>query len=168
MKDKNMPSREALSSRQNEEDMVCDSTDIQQEETEAFVSRAISPAISHAAAKDREQPKTEINASKSCNQSGNESRSSKPNCYSCKWRGSVPGSAHSSCSHPITDFMDGAGKFLVLMYALKGLRSPIEKMLNLTYDQHGFDSGWFMWPINFDPVWLISCDGYEARGTSDE
>lgn len=164
MNSQDTPSREALSSRRNKEDMVCDSTDIQQEETEASVSRAVSPAISHATANDREQPKTEINASKSCNQSGSESRSSKPNCYSCKWRGSVPGSAHSSCNHPVTEIMGVAGKFLPFAFALKGLRSPIEKRLNITYNQHGFDSGWFMWPINFDPVWLISCDGYEERG----
>jgi hypothetical protein len=24
----------------------------------------------------------------------------KPNCYECKHRGEVPGSAHSSCNHP--------------------------------------------------------------------
>jgi hypothetical protein len=27
-------------------------------------------------------------------------------------------------------------------------------------DIHGIRSGWFMWPLNFDPVWLKSCNGF--------
>jgi hypothetical protein len=35
--------------------------------------------------------------------------------------------------------------------------------LNIQGDPHGIRSGWFMWPANFDPVWLINCDGFEKR-----
>jgi hypothetical protein len=27
-------------------------------------------------------------------------------------------------------------------------------------NQHGIDNGWFRWPLNFDPRWLISCSGF--------
>ncbi len=60
----------------------------------------------------------------------------KPNCYECKHRGTIPGNAHSTCNNSRAD--------------VKG-------------DQYGRDSGWFYWPGNFDPVWLISCDGFEEK-----
>jgi hypothetical protein len=59
----------------------------------------------------------------------------KTNCYKCKNRGSVPGSAHSSCRRP----------------------DP-----SMTGDKHGIRNGWFFYPINFDPVWRTKeCDKYE-------
>ncbi len=66
-------------------------------------------------------------------------------CYKCKHRGTVPGSAHSSC---------------------KNGKSARE--LNIRADNHGVRSGWFFWPLNFDPVWLENCDGFEEREGSDE
>lgn len=57
----------------------------------------------------------------------------KPNCYKCVHRGEIPGNAHSSCNN------HKAGA--------KG-------------NPHGIKSGWFYWPLNFDPVWLLSCEGF--------
>jgi len=59
----------------------------------------------------------------------------KPNCYKCEFRGSIPGDAHSQC-HNINAHVEG--------------------------DAYGRRSGWFFWPVNFDPVWLESCDGFKA------
>lgn len=30
-------------------------------------------------------------------------------------------------------------------------------------DYHGVAHGWFNWPWNFDPVWLVACEGFEAK-----
>lgn len=57
----------------------------------------------------------------------------KPDCYKCKYRCSIPGDCHSSCKNPYAK--------------VKG---------NL----HGIKNGWFFHPINFDPIWLVSCDGF--------
>lgn len=57
-------------------------------------------------------------------------------CYSCKYRGNVPGDTHSCCMNPIA-------------YAIG--------------DEHGIRHGWFFHPYNFDPVWLRYCDGYEEE-----
>ena len=32
--------------------------------------------------------------------------------------------------------------------------------------EHGRNKGWFLWPLNFDPVWLVSCDGFEFNSES--
>lgn len=55
-------------------------------------------------------------------------------CYKCKHRSEVPGSAHSSC---------------------KNLKAKV------VGNSHGIKNGWFFWPFNFDPVWLEECDGFE-------
>lgn len=59
-----------------------------------------------------------------------------PDCYACKYRRNVPGDAHSSCINIQAD-VDG--------------------------DLYGIQGGWFLWPINFDPNWLVNCNGFEQR-----
>jgi len=34
--------------------------------------------------------------------------------------------------------------------------------LNIRAAEQGIRRGWFIWPVNFDPVWLESCDGFTA------
>lgn len=58
---------------------------------------------------------------------------SKPNCYECVHRLGLPGNAHSRCNNHAA---------------------------NVKGNAHGIRSGWFMWPVNFDPTWLESCDGF--------
>ena len=72
---------------------------------------------------------------------------SKPDCYKCKHRRSVPGSRHSACAHPgnKTDMFE----------------------LNIKGHPHGIRNGWFMWPVNFDPTWLLNCDGFEAKESEE-
>lgn len=60
--------------------------------------------------------------------------SDKPNCYKCKHRGEIPGDCHSSCRN-------------------------VTAIVNA--NNHGVKNGWFYWPLNFDPVWLEACDGFE-------
>jgi hypothetical protein len=47
-------------------------------------------------------------------------------CYYCEFRKKLPGSAHSMCEFPDRE---------------------------MTGDEYGIESGWFMYPINYDPVW---------------
>ena len=59
-------------------------------------------------------------------------------CYSCKFRQSIPGDAHISCGNP----------------------DP-----KMTGNPHGIRSGWFWYPINFDPTWKTKdCANYEKKG----
>jgi hypothetical protein len=64
-------------------------------------------------------------------------------CYTCKYRGTIPGDCHSQCKLGISALFNGGNE-----------------MPNVEGDEHGIKSGWFMWPFNFDPVWLKSCDSY--------
>lgn len=57
----------------------------------------------------------------------------KPDCYKCVHRLSVPGDCHSRCNNHNAKVSGAA---------------------------HGIRNGWFFWPVNFDPTWLQSCDGF--------
>ncbi len=57
-------------------------------------------------------------------------------CYKCAHRREIPGNAHSRCNNH-TAKVEG--------------------------DEYGIKSGWFIWPLNFDPVWLKSCDGFSTK-----
>lgn len=57
----------------------------------------------------------------------------KPNCYKCVHCLPVPGDAHKRCNNPDA---------------------------KVTGDRYGIRMGWFLWPLNFDPTWLESCDGF--------
>jgi len=93
----------------------------------------------------------------------------KPNCYKCKYRGTVPGDAHSSCEHPtIKDLKDDPLIQLIGIMGSVGRVSstalqPIALRLGIKGNQHGIKSGWFNWPVNFDPIWLENCDGWEQK-----
>lgn len=164
--DENAPSPEVLSSGQIEEDVSCESIDTQNLETKGSedpgklaVNQAINLAVNLNS--DREQFKTEIQSSQSSDEScgkSNLTSAEKPNCYKCAYRGSVPGSAHSSCNHPL--IADDASRFLSPLMFMQGIRPKAAKRLNVTAHHHGIQSGWFMWPLDFDPGWLISCDGF--------
>lgn len=92
--------------------------------------------------------------------------STKPNCYECKYRYPVPGDAHSRCGHPVVNGKDG-NLFDVIMMAIKGeLQTVMDKLQIRCISDHAVRSGWFMWPLNFDPIWLESCNGFTKKEES--
>jgi hypothetical protein len=57
-------------------------------------------------------------------------------CHHCEHRREVAGNAHIQCVKPDA---------------------------NMTGDQHGIRSGWFMYPLLFDPSWKTKkCSNYET------
>jgi hypothetical protein len=38
--------------------------------------------------------------------------------------------------------------------------NPGKNPLGVVGHERGIRGGWFNWPINFDPVWLVRCDGF--------
>jgi hypothetical protein len=54
-------------------------------------------------------------------------------CYTCVHRKDIPGDSHSRCQN---------------------LKAKV------TGNIHGIKNNWFFWPFNFDPIWLMSCNGF--------
>ncbi len=94
----------------------------------------------------------------------------KPDCYKCKHRGSLPGSAHSRCKHPSVGAVDDPLAQMLAIFAGVGRAAPIQAdaSLNVKGHPHGIRNGWFNWPFNFDPTWLQSCDGFMPKEEKDE
>ena len=88
-------------------------------------------------------------------------KSEKPDCYTCKYRGSVPGDAHSRCDHPKVS--QGSNSFGALVDMLSGKNNSAAWELKIQGNPTGIKNGWFMWPANFDPIWLENCEGWEER-----
>jgi hypothetical protein len=83
-------------------------------------------------------------------------------CYDCEYRGDFPGSAHSSCHHPeLGEMSDNA--FGVLVDMARGKFKEAAQKLQIHADPTGIQKGWFLWPANFDPVWLLNCDGFKRK-----
>ena len=95
---------------------------------------------------------------------------SKPNCYNCKFRGTVPGSAHSRCNVLSSTCSDEPKLFeLEIMLSTHSVQltnkdtgEPLVK-----FDDHGIRNGWASWPIDFDPVWIERCV-FETKKETNE
>ncbi|MBC8458076.1 MAG: hypothetical protein H8D67_08795 [Deltaproteobacteria bacterium] len=83
------------------------------------------------------------------------------NCYQCKYRGTIPGDAHSRCNHPEVSQDDN--EFGALVEMLQGKNKGAMGKLGIKGHPQGIRAGWFSWPANFDPTWLLNCDGFEPK-----
>jgi len=90
----------------------------------------------------------------------------KPNCYECKWRRSIPGDAHSRCGHP--EVKTSTNTMGALVDMLQGKAVEATEKLGIRGDPIGIKHGWFMWPANFDPVWLITCKGFTPKEAKED
>lgn len=87
-------------------------------------------------------------------------------CYDCKYVGDVPGSCHKMCTHP--SIKENKGAELMSVFASVGRCDPVvdrgaATTLNISAVPQGVEGGWFNWPYNFDPLWLINCDGFKKK-----
>ncbi len=141
---------------QNEKDSQCEvnlSSIVEPSGSAPAVSPAVSLAISPASS--REQQTIETQGNQSSSQSGNKVQ--KPDCYTCAHRRSLAGDAHSSC------VALGPAAFSASVLFLSGKSELLTSQIHIRGNTHGVRSGWFIWPINFDPVWLEICNMYEVK-----
>jgi hypothetical protein len=80
-------------------------------------------------------------------------------CVNCKFMGDLPGDAHKCCTY------FGAGERIVM-----GLMKPKVRLtgpgidMEIAFAEGNWDfNQYFVWPINFDPQWLVYCLLYEGK-----
>lgn len=76
-------------------------------------------------------------------------------CYSCKYRLSVMGSAHSRCGAIKDKTKEISSLEIGLLLGAVSLKIEEEYVIEL--NPHGVKSGWASWPLDFDPVWVDKC-----------
>lgn len=91
----------------------------------------------------------------------NDTDKKKPDCYKCEYRGTIAGNTHSCCNHP--SVKQDSNMFGALVEMLQGKNTEAAKELNIQGHEQGIRCDWFMWPANFDPVWLTSCGGFQVK-----
>jgi len=85
-------------------------------------------------------------------------------CLTCKHRGTVPNSSHSSCKHPEVQHMDCNTYAMVIKKLAAGDEViQITGSMGVEFEKRGIDGNWALWPFNFDPIWLVKCLGYEKE-----
>lgn len=81
------------------------------------------------------------------------------NCYDCKYRREVVGSAHSACAYLEEKTSDkGNAKLFGILLAFGET-----KVRGIDLHPQGVAGGWASWPIKFDPVWVTRCDYYDQE-----
>ena len=83
-------------------------------------------------------------------------------CYKCTYKDDIAGNAHICCRHP--EIEKNPKMEYMAMLGIARTPSPAAQKLVIRGSQHGIDNGWFMWPAEFDPVWLENCEGFEEKG----
>lgn len=80
-------------------------------------------------------------------------------CWGCLHSRTIPGNAHLACHHPATLVAHRHPLAPVITVTGNALPLAVPGLSVAGLDQ-GIDRGWFAHPFNFDPVWLVACDGY--------
>lgn len=78
----------------------------------------------------------------------------RPDCHSCEYRAEAPGTCHIQCKHPAISIIDVA-------------RPNGANPIGVVSHPHGIKNGWCNWPIQFDPTWIIACNGFKAKENSN-
>lgn len=79
------------------------------------------------------------------------------NCHECIHAGELPWNAHIQCAHP---GLAGGLNFIAALMVLKTGGFP---PFGVGCSPHGISHGWCNWPLEFDPVWLDSCDQFQRK-----
>ncbi len=115
------------------------------------------------------------------------------NCGDCRYSRTIPGDAHISCTckkaHDLLEDPAGmreqewsalahkchikitkAGRGLLDEHGTETLLAfhLIARLSGVGLNPYGVQRAWAMWPINFDPTWVESCDNFEDsnKGTN--
>jgi len=96
-------------------------------------------------------------------------KTKKPDCYKCRHRREIPGNAHTRCVHPKAGGDKEQDPLIEIMGIMAGAHrfTPFSvgtDNLGIKGSPYGIRNGWFVWPLNFDPVWLESCNGFSPKG----
>ena len=83
-------------------------------------------------------------------------------CYSCKFRGSVPGDTHSECNHEATKKWKSSGDILLKILTGDISFIAMAKESGIKLNPNGVKLGWASWPLNFDPIWVDECPLFES------
>lgn len=82
------------------------------------------------------------------------------NCYSCKFKRNIPGNNHISCAKAKNE--NSASLMLVSILDRHKFQQILNQVYNFSVPDYAITSGWFQFPMNFDPSWIQGkCSQFE-------
>ena len=86
------------------------------------------------------------------------------NCRFCRYSRLSRWSAHFRCEHPVTKKVpSGAGLLAAFSPTLISYEvRAAGKAIGLQANVNGMRRGFFNWPDDVDPAWLIRCNGFKV------
>jgi hypothetical protein len=81
-------------------------------------------------------------------------------CAMCQYRQAIEGNSHIRCVAPKAGKFDDSIAKLVSIFG--GTYYP-DRAAKAGVKMHptGINGGWANWPLNFDPVWVVSCASFK-------
>jgi hypothetical protein len=76
------------------------------------------------------------------------------NCHSCKYSRSIPGDCHISCAAIVLSNESATKIFAAVTSGIPVLIKAVTDVTGLSFDSYGIQSGYCMFPLNYDPVWM--------------
>ncbi|MBM25291.1 MAG: hypothetical protein CL760_06310 [Chloroflexi bacterium] len=77
------------------------------------------------------------------------------NCNNCYYRGNAIGSGHhATCNYPDMDEKTKIDISLLSMASFTSFNETLKSQFGFTTSNHAVVSGWFSFPLDFDPVWI--------------
>ena len=92
-----------------------------------------------------------------------------PDCYKCKYRHPIPGDTHSSCHHPAFGKVHDDSMLSIVGILASARKESIQiksSIITVKGNPIAIRGGWFNHPINFDPTWLLKCNGFLLKEKS--
>lgn len=79
---------------------------------------------------------------------------SNTHCGNCKYKNNIPGDSHISCRYPLLAREDAIKISMMAFTNPSSYNQILKENFGFTGSLHGIQSGWFMFPDNFDPTWI--------------
>lgn len=85
-------------------------------------------------------------------------------CYKCKFRSNLVGSAHSSCNVIKSTNNENSGLVeMLLSMGQISLTNENTKEPIIILNPHGVKNGWVNWPLDYDPIWVEKCEFFTNK-----
>lgn len=85
------------------------------------------------------------------------------NCGNCKYSQNIAGNTHISCRYPLLSYSESTKISMLSMINPVMFNDVLSKTFGFTGNMHGIQSGWFMFPENFDPSWIEGSCNYHSE-----
>lgn len=76
-------------------------------------------------------------------------------CYNCEYKRNLPYDSHFKCKYPFLTDESSMHLASLSIVNIDAFINNVEDNFGFSVNKHGIQNGWFSFPENYDPVWMI-------------